>query len=76
MDTKFQDRAQQLQQLIDDSKESQQRLSLASEHWKQFRKTASHVDDWLKDAALQLNALLTKAERERLNQDDCLQYWV
>lgn len=76
MEAKFQDRAHQLQQLIDGSKESHRRLSLAREHWNDFRMLASQLDDWLKDSTLQLNTLLAKSERERLNQDDCLQYWV
>lgn len=74
--TRFQERAHQLQRLIDDSRESHRRLSLARKHWDEFRQLASRVDDWLGGATLQLNALLAKSGRERLNQDDCLQYWV
>lgn len=74
--TKFLERSLQLQQLIGDAKASQRRLALSSEHWHQFLGQSRQVHQWLQHATSQLQELLAKAQRERLGQDDCFQYWV
>ena len=76
LETKLYDRFLQLQQLINDTKATHRRLLQASEHWNEFRKFASLIDPWLKEANVQLLMLLSKAERGRLSHEDSLQYWV
>lgn len=76
LESNFHDRVQHLQQLINDAKASHRLLTLSSEHWTQFQDLASQVDQWLKKANVQLQKMINKAEREKLSQDDCFQYWV
>ena len=78
LESKFHERAQHLQQMINDAKASHRLLTLSSEHWTQFQDLASQIDQWLKKANVQLQKMINKAERdsEKLSQDDCFQYWV
>lgn len=76
LQAKFQERADQLQQMINDGRATHRRLLLSAEHWNQFQSFACHVDPWLKEAIIQLQMLVTKAEKGRLSQEDCLHYWV
>ena len=76
LESKFQERVEQLQEMINDVKSSHRRLSLSAEHWNQFHKFSSLIDPWLKETMARLLMLSNKAERGRLNHEDCLQYWV
>lgn len=76
LQAKFQERAQQLQQMINDVRAIHRRLLLSADHWNQFQNFACQIDSWLKGASDQLQLLVTKFEKGRLSQEDCLQYWV
>lgn len=76
LETKFQERIMQLQEMINDTKSAYRRLLLAVDHWNQFHNFATHIDPWLTEATVQLQMLVNKAERGRLSHEDCLQYWV
>ena len=76
LETKFQERIMQLQEMINDTKSAYRRLLLTVDHWNQFHNFATHIDPWLTEATVQLQMLVNKAERGRLSHEDCLQYWV
>ncbi len=76
LEFKFQERAQQLQAMINDVKASHRRLVSSSEHWIKFQKFSSLIDPWLKETSVRLSMLVNKAERGRLSHEDCLEYWV
>ncbi len=73
---KIEKRAQQLQQTIDDIKLARERVIQCAEHFHSFRSSADGVEQWLAQAAHQLDSLFLRADSELLGQNECLQYWV
>ena len=76
LDEKYQERTNHLQQLINDMKITHSRLLLCIEHWSHFRSNMDKVENWLKDAEGMLQHFLAKVNNEKLNQEECMQYWV
>ena len=76
MEQKLEERAQRLQQLINDVKASHDRLGSCVDHCQRFHYSIDQVEHWLHETQRKLDELSSRAESRDLVQEECMQFWV
>ena len=76
MEQKLEERAQRLQQLINDVKASDDRLGSCVDHCQRFHYSIDQVEHWLDETQRKLDELFSRAESRDLVQEECMQFWV